>query len=382
MNIKVIVCSAFCTVILFGCSSPAEIPTPLPLAPTVTNMPTNTPEPTMTHEVVSPPLSDPGPYYSGTRGYEFQDTNRNDRKVILTIYYPAIRPEGETGKGPKRKAVADTIDAPYPIILGSAKIADLFGPHLASYGFVVVGINGQDASDHWGQWLLDYPLDIVFALNQISIVPLEGLEGVLDSDNAGAIGYSFDGYNSLALGGARIDPEYYRSQCDNAANLDPAPPEWWADYICNMTGGWDAFVTYAETQGISTADGLWLPITDERIRAVIPMAPEGAWIFGERGLSAVNRPTMIIGATEDELNYYNLEATYIYDHLGTPDRILVSFVGQKHMMIWDQEQINRMTHFAVAFFGYHLQGQNEYINYFSEEFFKQYDDLKLGVVDR
>lgn len=382
MNIKVVVCSAICTVLLLGCSSPAENLTPLPAAPTVTNIPTDMPEPTMTHEVVPPPLSEPGPYYSGTRGYEFQDTNREARRVILTVYYPAVKPEGATGNGPTRKAVADAIGAPYPIILGSAKIADLLGPHLASYGFVVVGINGQDSSYHWGQWLLDFPLDIVFALNQIDVIPLEGLDGILDSDNAGAIGYSFDGYNSLALGGARIDPKYYRSQCDNAANLDPAPPEWWVDYICNMTGGWDAFVTYAETQGISTADGLWLPITDERIRAVMPMAPEGAWIFGERGLSAVNRPTMIIGATEDELNYYDLEASYIYNHLGTPDRILVSFIGQDHMMIWNQKQIDRMAHFAVAFFGYHLHGQKEYIKYFSEEFFKQYDDLRLGVVER
>jgi predicted dienelactone hydrolase len=336
----------------------------------------------MTTEAVPLPLSEPGPYYPGTRGYEFQDTNRNNRRVILSIYYPAIKPEGATGTGPKRKAIADTSGAPYPIILSSAKAADLFGPHLASFGFVVVGINGQDASDHWGRWLLDFPLDIVFALDQIAVTPLEGLEGILDSDHAGAMGYSFDGYNSLALGGARIDPDYYRSQCNNAATLNPTPPKWWSDYICNMTGGWDEFVTYAGMLGVSTTDGLWQPITDERIRAVMPMAPEGAWLFGERGLEAVDRPTLIIGATADDINIYDLEAVYIFEHLGTSDRIMISFVDQGHMMISDPDQVARMKHFAVVFFGYHLQGQDEYAKYFSEEFFDQYNDLRLGVVER
>ena len=56
--------------------------------------------------------------------------------------------------------------------------------------------------------MIDYPLDLVFALNQIAAGPLEGLEGVVDLDHAGAMGYSFDGYTSLALSGARVDPEF------------------------------------------------------------------------------------------------------------------------------------------------------------------------------
>jgi predicted dienelactone hydrolase len=285
MNLKKLVCSVFCMVMLIGCSSSIPTATPLPATLAITSSPTDTQEPIITQEAVLLPLSEPGPYYPGTRGYAFTDTNRSDRRIILSIYYPAVKPDGADGNGPTRDAIADTSGAPYPIILGSDNTAYDFGPHLASYGFVMVGINGQDASDHWGRWLLDYPLDIIFALDQIAVSPLEGLDGILDSDHAGAMGYSFDGYNSLALGGARIDPEFYRYQCDNAVAMNPAPPAWWIDYICNMTGGWEEFVTYADTLGVSTADGLWLPMTDERIRAVMPMAPEGAWLFGERGLA-------------------------------------------------------------------------------------------------
>jgi hypothetical protein len=41
----------------------------------------------------------------------------------------------------------------------------------------------------------------------------------------------------------------------------------------------------------------------------------------------------------------------------------------------------RMAHFAVAFFGYHLQGRADYAAYFSEKFVKQHDDLAWGVYE-
>ena len=34
---------------------------------------------------------------------------------------------------------------------------------------------------------------------------------------------------------------------------------------------------------------------------------------------------------------------------------------------------------VVAFFGYHLQGRDDYAEYFSEEFVAQHDDLAWGV---
>ena len=38
----------------------------------------------------------------------------------------------------------------------------------------------------------------------------------------GVLGYSFDGYNSLALSGARIDPKFYLEQCANASSVNPS----------------------------------------------------------------------------------------------------------------------------------------------------------------
>jgi predicted dienelactone hydrolase len=126
-------------------------------------------------------------------------------------------------------------------------------------------------------------------------------------------------------------------------------------------------------------DGLWQPMTDERIRAVMPMAPEGAWLFGERGLAAVERPTLIVGATEDVDSDYHREAAFIFDPLGTQPKVLILFVGQDYMMVYEREMITRVAHLAIAFFGDHLQGSEDLAWYFSEDFVTQHNDLAWGV---
>ena len=326
------------------------------------------------------PLSESGPYDFGARQYSgFIDSKRDNRKISITVWYPAILSENAAPSDYNFDAQSNLSGAPYPLILASAKVGSVFGVHLASHGFVVVGINGQDSASHWGQWLIDYPLDILFALDLVAVQPLDGLEGMVDTEHAGAMGYSFDGYTSLALSGARVNPDFYLAQCNEASTMNPAPPQWWVDYICNMSGGWDEFVAHASPAITISDNGLWQPITDERILAVMPMAPEGAWLFGEQGLAAVDRPTLIIGASADDINIYDLEAAYIFEHLGTPDRAMITFVGEDHMMIYSDEPILRMKHFATAFFGYYLQRQDDYARYFSESFVSRRDNLAWCV---
>ena len=78
----------------------------------------------------------------------------------------------------------------------------------------------------------------------------------------------------------------------------------------------------------------------------------------------------------DEL--YN-ENALIFEHLGTSDRSLISFIGITHGGMLNTPYPERMAHFAVAFFGYHLQGREDYAVYFSQEFVGQHDDLAWGV---
>jgi len=332
------------------------------------------------------PLSDQGQYDFGTRGgfsqlYVFTDTSRDNREISLMVWYPAKLPKNAPPSEYNVDAEPDLSGAPYPLILMSAKVGSYFGSHLASHGFVVAGIKGIDTYDPWDENLFNQPLDILFALDQVVSNPLEGLEGMIDAEHAGVMGYSFDGYNSLAMSGARVDPEFYLGQCANAANTQPSLPDWAISLYCDPANHWDDFSAHAGQVLTSSSDGLWQPMTDERIRAVLPMAPEGAILFGERGLAAVDRPTLILVGTEDTGCDYDRESVFIHDHIGTSDKTLISFIGEDHGMLFSDEPYLRMKHFVTAFFGYHLQGREEYADYFSEKFVSKREGLAWGVYE-
>jgi len=376
-------------IILVDCSGATESP------PTILPELTTSPEPTATEMSIQAtavlttgevsqepsllPLSELGPYNTGTRRIKLEDPSREDRKLSISVWYPAVLPEGSTLGEPFSDADADLSGAPYPLLLMFSDTATLFASHLVSHGFVVASIVIFDSYEGWDRWLIDYPLDILFALDQLASNPPDGLEGVIDTNHAGAMGYSFDGYVSLSLSGARVDPNLYLAQCAQPPDEVPPRTEEWIHYMCDMTVQWDEIVAYAGEAITTSEDGLWQPMTDERIRAVMPMATEGAWWFGERGLAAVDRPTLIIVGTADDLSPYILENVYIFEHLGTTDRAMISFVDKGHMMILRPEIVAQMKHFAVAFFGYYLQGREDYAAYFSEDFVNQYDDLFWGV---
>jgi predicted dienelactone hydrolase len=380
--------------------TPSTKPTPRIVAPLFTilllaacgSMETTTPQPTATAPQHTPaaseappgadafPLSKPGPHQIGIlRGVAFQDADRAGREVALTIWYPAAASQDPAPAGPIPDAPPDRTGAPYPLILSSSKVGFIFAPHLASHGFVVVGVNGLDYYIPWDQNLIDQPLDILFALDQVASTPPQDLAGMIDADNAGAMGYSFDGYNALAMSGARIEPTFYLAQCAAAPSMDPPLGPFWIDYYCRMSSDWDQFSAHAGETITTSDDGLWQPLTDDRIRAVMPMAPEGAWLFGERGLAAVDRPILIIGATEDVECDYGREAVYVYEHIATPERAMISFVGQDHMMVYEPEMVARMAHLATAFFGYHLQGRDDLGWYFSQDFVARNPELAWGV---
>ena len=121
------------------------------------------------------------------------------------------------------------------------------------------------------------------------------------------------------------------------------------------------------------------PMTDKRIRAVIPMAAEGWWLFGEKGLAAEDRPALMIVGSLDELYPEN---ALIFEHLGTPEKTMITFIGRDHFVIDFPDKVARIAHFMVAFFGYYLQGREDYAEYFSETFVAQYNDLAWGVFEK
>ena len=342
---------------------------PVPAAPTTFVPTATTPKPAVTPpssatatvapatpQTIAFPLAEPGPYRVGKRRVEFEDTSRNRRSVRVTVWYPALAPTGSKGD-PLEAAMdlpPDISDAPYPLLLSSTVMADILAPYLVSHGFTWASVDIINSYPEFCDKSLNHPLDIRFALSQVAVNPPEGLTGMIDADHAGAIGYSFDGFNTLALSGARVDPEYYLAQCPTPdATTATVIASGLSAFDCAPAAAWDDFAALAGEAITTSGDGLWQPITDERIRAVMPLAGEGWWLFGERGLAAVDRPALMLVATEDELYPENV---LIFKHLGTPDKTLISFIGRDHMMmVEDEEAIAGMAHFATAFFGHHLQ---------------------------
>ena len=200
---------------------------------------------------------------------------------------------------------------------------------------------------------------------------------MIDAERAGAIGYSFDGFNTLAMSGARVDPEHYLAQCRTPDATTAAVVPELSAFGCGPAEDWAAFAADAGEGLTVSEDGLWQPMTDQRIRAVMPMAAEGWWLFGPRGLAAVDRPTLMLAGTKDELYPEN---ALIFERLGTPDKAMISFLGQDHFStLFDPEMAVRMAHFAVAFFGHRLQGREDLAQYYSEAFVAGHDDLAWGV---
>ncbi|MBW6465986.1 MAG: hypothetical protein K0B06_05745 [Brevefilum sp.] len=276
-------------------------------------------------------------------------------------------------------AKPDLSGAPYPLILTEMdSTLYIFRSHLVSHGFVMAEIKVPGDFATWDFQTVDWPLDFLFTLDQIASNPPSGLEGVIDSMHTGVTGYSYGGQISLALSGARIDPVYYLSYCKHLPSMQPAIEEWYIKLACDLAKKWEEFAAHVGDEFTTSDDGLWQPMTDERIRAVMPGGTDGAWLFGEQGLAMADRPILLIQATEDSL-YQPTEAAFIFEHIGTPERYMISFIGESHLMVMKQAVTSRINHFAVAFFGYYLQGQEEYADYFSEDFVSQFDDLYWGV---
>jgi predicted dienelactone hydrolase len=338
--------------------------------------------PLLTQVSVSFPLSEPGPYFVGEQKHIIVDESRTDRWIQLIIYYPALEQTDRDARTITTNAEPDLSSAPYPLILtGSHSGLLLFKSHLASYGFVMAILTspGFSYTTPWRNSVIDVPLDFLFVLDMFASNPPEGLGDVLDTNRVGVGGYSSDGLFSLALGGARINPEYFLSQCAQSPSLDFPPGFIGIEYFCRLSERWDEFSSQVGDKISTVSEGLWQPTTDDRILAIMPMAPDSAWLYGAEGLAAINIPSLIIAGTDDQLISYELSPCYIYEHLVNSERILISFIDKQHMMVNNPENKSRINHFAVAFFGYYLQGQEEYADYFSEDFVSQFDDLYWGV---
>lgn len=305
-------------------------------------------------------LSEPGPYGVGDTIFSTVDATRDDRSLVITAFYPADIGPGDEG----RDAAPDTSGAPYPVVVGDLDIGRIVGSHLASHGFVFLAVQGQST---WGFTfspdMVDYPLDQVIALDAVEEMKSGVLAGLADTARSGAIGYSYGSWDALMLAGARVDPDHYADTC--AARQAGWSDHWW-QYVCGNPEAWATVVARAEELGLAGPDGLWQSLGDERIKAVMPMGPEGYDLVGPTGLAEVAVPALFLAAGNDKGNDYHPATTSLFAHY--PGAELITFVGAEHSMIAEDDAQQQVRRFALAFFGFHLIGDERFDQYLTEEF--------------
>jgi len=310
------------------------------------------------------PFSEEGPYdQSVLLNVYYVDPKRDDREVSIFINYPSVDDQ------------PDLRGAPFPLILSDHMMATIFGSHLASHGFVVVGLNvplNLPESDE----VIHQPLDYIFVINQLTENPPGPLTGLIDTDHVGYWGYSGGGRVSLTLAGAQIDPNHYFEYCKNPENFEIDYGENDLEWICKPYENWDELIEAANATFLKTEEGLWKPMKDERILATISMSSGGEWLFGPDGLAQVDKAVLVTAGTNEGARYGDCYRTF--EELGTSEKSFISFVGQDHMMIGQVTVKRQLRHLVIAFFSYYLKGKEEYRQYFSQDYISQIEGLAWG----
>ena len=303
--------------------------------------------------------ADPGPYAVGTWDTRHADAARGDRAVRFAVFFPTT---GEAvADGP---AQVDTSGAPYPVVVGDGIIADVFGRHLASHGFVFLAASAQGPyMTFLNDAMIDFPLDLVFGLDLLEGGELGVPAGAVDTGRTGAVGHSFGSWNALMLAGARVDPEHYQRTC--AERPEGWSDNWWS-YVCGPRGRWASFEARAREVGLVPSDGLWAPFGDALVVAAMALGPEGFDLTGPAGLASVRVPVLLVGAGADEMNDYVPATSELYAHL--PDADLITFVGAKHLWVFVGDAQAHLRRFALAFFDVHLRGGTAWAEILSPSF--------------
>ena len=185
-------------------------------------------------------------------------------------------------------------EQPAPLIVVSHGVASsrrtfaYLGKHLASHGFAVAIIEHDDISlNKFAQFLagaekfpepdnlIDQPWDVKYVLDRLEREPRINLQQV------GIIGQSFGGYTSLALAGAKLISDRSAASCDS---------ENYQDLLLDLSSLAKCTLNELEQPVIQ--------LRDPRIKAAIAINPMGK-IFGQRGISSIEIPTMIVSGTND-----------------------------------------------------------------------------------
>ncbi len=259
-----------------------------------------------------------GPHPVGTMDMVVNDA---ERPLPVTIWYPALNPEGlvEEHTYPVNyppsfppleaygmalfEADPDTESGPYPLVVwshgfGSIRVGStFFGEHLASWGFVVIapdhlGMTASELGSDPGTFYPMYynsPRDVSLVIDFAETINADGvMAGMVDTEHIAATGHSSGGFIALQAGGAQLDLAGLLEFCEDVGG---------ASFDCPyVTSNAEELAALYGLSGVP--DDLLPSLGDDRIDALIPLAPDQVF-FGETGLNNVTQPTLYMAGVSD-----------------------------------------------------------------------------------
>jgi predicted dienelactone hydrolase len=341
-----------------------------------------------------------GPYAVGTRDFVIKT---GDRTTPITIWYPALNPEGRPEETTYTMDVGDQglpqypvlghalldappdmSSAPYPLVVWShgaylyRQTNAYLAEHLASEGFVVVAGNHED---NWGTFPapnvtsdISRPADISAWIDFAEEQTAAGSElaGLIDTEHVAAAGHSYGGYTALAAAGALYNPTWYLDVlCVNNTLAEDDP----LNSCSALEKSLDKLAALAGLDGVP--EGLWPSWQDPRVDAIFLLAPSSS--FGPDGSAAVKLPAMSLTGSADPMQDVALNVYLTHDNLGSAKKSLVVFQDGGHTMflndchsatgmagvafewcsdaVWDMDRVHDLVnHFATAFLLSELKG--------------------------
>jgi len=348
----------------------------------------------------APPYAVHGPYAVGARDFAVKD---GDHTVFITVWYPALNPihakeeiiyrtndkhplvPGLPVKGQAiQEAAPDTAHGPYPLVIFSPGLAgyrqgnSYLCEHLTSHGFVVIAWDprGGTFEEFWaggGTRPLDAKLTIAYADRLTA--PDGELARLIDTEHIAVSGHSSGGWTALVGGGAQMDFGWCAANPDLVAQNE----------LSNCTQFVPHQKEIAAMMGLKSAPtGMWPPVNDPRVDAVVALAPDGdIWGAEYGGVAVMKVPTLVMAGSGDTLNIPERCAYPIYEHLGSADKSLIVFENADHMIffsqyrdspwltdflgywacsdpVWDMDRVHDLiNHFVTAFLLAELKGDAE-----------------------
>lgn len=298
-------------------------------------------------------------------GTQYTAITRN-LDIVATLSGRAVRDAEPLQNSPGFPLII--ISHGYP---GNRYLLSHLGENLASKGYVVVSIDHTDSTyedqQNISSTLYNRAADQRSVLNAVAaLAGTSGhfLNGVVNADNTGLIGFSMGAYgvvNNLGGGYSDAGVRFIGSPANGLLNQFAASNP---DFQASL---------------------------DPRIKAGIPIAPWGmnTGFWDAEGLKGLGLPTLFVAGDADTTSGYENGIKAAYDLAVNSDRNLLVFKNGGHSVaapiplpveflqrnerngaghyldaVWDSVRSNNiLQHFVTAFFDLHLKGDTEKRSY-------------------